>query len=194
MISGPAIRKKRKEMNLSVKDLAEALKVKPDNLYKWEKGTKPTDPEDYMKIENWLSGKLESVPHETNADSEKEPTPLQLMKIIITTNESIRKDHSELIQLHKDIVATNAKLADTNNELAKKIPDRPIEGAPQQNVQELNAIRAAVVEFLIEVASGKRFRNQQEAGQAYSKKVAELMGLVSEKDIQKHLYTLYNMK
>ncbi|MFL5809223.1 MAG: helix-turn-helix domain-containing protein [Flavisolibacter sp.] len=65
MIKGTEIRKKRKQMGLSAQGLAELLKVKVENLYKWEKGTKPTDPEDYIKLENWLSGKIENVPRET---------------------------------------------------------------------------------------------------------------------------------
>lgn len=81
-------------------------------------------------------------------------------------------------------------LTESNRELTKRITAN----APQQNDQELTAIRAAVVEFVIEVASGKRFRNRQEAGQAYSKKVAELMGLASETDIQKHLDKFYISK
>ena len=65
MISGQEIRSKRKSLGLSANDLALKINVKLDNLYKWEKGAKPQDPEDYLKLMNWYNGKLESVPHET---------------------------------------------------------------------------------------------------------------------------------
>jgi uncharacterized protein YnzC (UPF0291/DUF896 family) len=58
---------------------------------------------------------------------------------------------------------------------------------PQQTSQELIAIRQAVVEFVIEVASGKRYKDRHEAGQAYSKKVAELIDATKGKGIQTNL-------
>jgi transcriptional regulator with XRE-family HTH domain len=62
---GRAIRKKRDELGLSARQLAEQLQVDKGNLYKWEKGHTPADPQDYIKITNWLGAGVESVPRET---------------------------------------------------------------------------------------------------------------------------------
>jgi transcriptional regulator with XRE-family HTH domain len=66
MFTGEQIRIKRKQLGLSAQELADVLQVKKDNVYKWEKGTRPTDPQEYQRLENWLSGKMENVPHETS--------------------------------------------------------------------------------------------------------------------------------
>lgn len=67
-----AIRKKRKELKLSAPQLAELLNVSLQNLYKWEKGTRPTNPEDYIKLESWLTGKLEIVPNSIMPETKEE--------------------------------------------------------------------------------------------------------------------------
>jgi len=59
---------KRRELKMSVKGLADLLAIDVENLYKWEKGTKISDPGAYNKLENWLSNKVENVPHETKED------------------------------------------------------------------------------------------------------------------------------
>lgn len=66
MYNGKPIKDKRKELGLSAKELAEIIGVKEGNIYKWEKGTKPHDPENFLKIQNWLSGKTETVTDSKN--------------------------------------------------------------------------------------------------------------------------------
>lgn len=77
MFTGEEIRQKRNQSGLSAQDLANLLKVSKDNIYKWEKGHRPKNAEDYMKVENWLAGKLENVPRATLAEDSGEPGPGQ---------------------------------------------------------------------------------------------------------------------
>lgn len=123
MFTGEDIRKKREKLDLSVKELADLLSVKVDNLYKWEKGTKPSDPEDFIKIESWLKGKpLESIPNNgvENVPKENFPalsppvpdTPLPgaatLQDLIAAKDELIRKaeDYAAKMEEHyKDLLA-----------------------------------------------------------------------------------------
>lgn len=65
MFTGQDIRDKRKKLGLSAEELAEILGVSKDNIYKWEKGHKPGSGDNYLKVENWLSGKTENVPRVT---------------------------------------------------------------------------------------------------------------------------------
>jgi transcriptional regulator with XRE-family HTH domain len=71
MISGPEIKAKRKALGLTVIQLAENLGVSKDNLYKWEKGHLPSNPEDYNKLEKWLNG-IELFPREMKESNGKE--------------------------------------------------------------------------------------------------------------------------
>lgn len=64
MVEGIEIRKRRKGLGLSAKELADILGVKEANIYKWEKGHKPNNPEEYLLLQRWLNGKFENVPHE----------------------------------------------------------------------------------------------------------------------------------
>lgn len=57
---GEQIKKKRKIDKISVPKLALLLGLKQENIYKWERGSKPSDPEEYQKITTWL--KLEQIP------------------------------------------------------------------------------------------------------------------------------------
>lgn len=119
----------------------------------------------------------------SDADVSGEPTPMQLMKIIVETNESIRKDHSELISLHKQIVETNAKLADTNSELAKKIPE-PIASERQQIPSDVEAKLNAALGLLFEIGSGKKFQSKQELQMFWNKKISAELGLIESTDTQ----------
>lgn len=78
MFTGDEIKRMRKQQNISAIKLAHLLNVKVENLYKWEKGHRPTDPTDYIKIESWLSGKLENVPRDTVSTGNNLDTPKEL--------------------------------------------------------------------------------------------------------------------
>ncbi len=73
MFSGEEIRKKRKSLGLSAAELAILLNVSRESLYKWEKGHRPNNAEEYIRLEKWLNGKLENVPHENMAEEPQIP-------------------------------------------------------------------------------------------------------------------------
>lgn len=64
MTLGEKIKAKRKQDRLSAPDLGAKLGLNYNNIYKWEKGSTPSNPEEYAKIDRWLNN-LENVPHET---------------------------------------------------------------------------------------------------------------------------------
>lgn len=51
---GEKIKVLRKTQRMSVVEFADLHGLNKDNLYKWEKGTKPSDPEDFLKLEKIL--------------------------------------------------------------------------------------------------------------------------------------------
>ncbi|HEU4903200.1 MAG TPA: helix-turn-helix transcriptional regulator [Flavisolibacter sp.] len=124
-----AIKRKRKEESLSAKDLASKIQVRVDNLYKWEKGTKPTDPEDYLKVMNWLNGKVESIPK----IEEKVLLPAQdssqpIIQVVLNLS-YIGKKNADSIDKMADSNLLNAKsiatlvnlLASSNSDLAAQL-------------------------------------------------------------------------
>jgi transcriptional regulator with XRE-family HTH domain len=175
MFSGQEIRKKRKSLGLSAKALSAALEIKVENLYKWENGTKPTDPEDYIKIENWLSGKLETVPRETTLPTPAPPPSSELTDLIAS---------NRMMAEAMIIDARNREnLTEANRELAKKVTA----SAPEQNQQDAYAMRSAFLELLGQVGSGKRWKSPEEVKVAYNKFLVDAMGLTTSKDTQKSL-------
>jgi transcriptional regulator with XRE-family HTH domain len=113
MFTGEEIRKKRKQSGLSVEELADLLKVNKDNLYKWEKGIKPSRPEDYLAIENWLNKILENVPRETGNRSNSNSEPLEVYKDkYITLLEQTLKEKQETtrgLELHLNVTEEKQK-------------------------------------------------------------------------------------
>jgi phage repressor protein C with HTH and peptisase S24 domain len=66
---GEKIKAFRKGIPLSAKDFAAKYQLNIDNLYKWEKGTKPSDPADFLKLERILNGTAEETGEEENKES-----------------------------------------------------------------------------------------------------------------------------
>lgn len=67
-------------------DVSQLTGIPSDRIYKWEKGTKPNDAEDLLKIRAYLEGKLESggkdnlesVPKNVTA----EPSAMQILSVL----------------------------------------------------------------------------------------------------------------
>lgn len=54
MLDGNKLREKRKKLGLSAEKLASLLGVTQESLYKWEKGTQPSNPDHYLRLTKWL--------------------------------------------------------------------------------------------------------------------------------------------
>jgi transcriptional regulator with XRE-family HTH domain len=100
VLDGKEIRKKRDLLGLSARELADLLNVDKANLYKWEKGHMPSDPTDYIKIENWLkNGHAESVPKSTISGSLENKNEDQLNMVLPLGDLKVTlKDHFDLLK------------------------------------------------------------------------------------------------
>lgn len=116
MFTGKDIITKREAEKLSAIQLAEKLQVNVHNLYKWQKGKKPQDPEDYRKVENWLSSKIESVPVITVNKIEQLAPQSSTDKLLDAMNELLRKQNflleGKIESLEKKIVGVQSNLND----------------------------------------------------------------------------------
>lgn len=55
MFTGQQIRDKRLSLKWSAERLAKHLKTKLGNIYKWELGKIPRDPETYTRVDEWIN-------------------------------------------------------------------------------------------------------------------------------------------
>jgi transcriptional regulator with XRE-family HTH domain len=59
---GVQLRVYRKSKGHSVQKVSELTGIPADRIYKWEKGTRPSDAEDLLKIRAYMGGEVESAP------------------------------------------------------------------------------------------------------------------------------------
>lgn len=71
---GTQLKTYRKSKGHSVQRVSEITGIPADRIYKWEKGTRPSDAEDLLKIREYMAGKLERGQKE-NGKLESDPTP-----------------------------------------------------------------------------------------------------------------------
>lgn len=62
---GKRLKTKRQRYKLSAQQVASIIDVSKENIYKWEKGTTPRDPEEYMRLMEFLNE--ENVPSKLEA-------------------------------------------------------------------------------------------------------------------------------
>lgn len=109
---GEDIKAKRKADRLSANDLAIKLGLKMENIYKWESGSIPSDPEEYAKVAAWLNNS-EYVP-------------------IIGD-----KKHVDVLQV---VLGRIAALTETQNQILKQNQDE-IVGGIKDIKSDLNSVR-----------------------------------------------------
>lgn len=105
---GEKIKAKRKKERLSAEDLATKLGLKSTNIYKWERGSTPSNPEEYMKITQWLNN-LESTPIHKTAEDDKvkvetkaSNNPNPYLKLLEDNDRFFKTEyHNLLISLNK---------------------------------------------------------------------------------------------
>jgi len=56
-------------------DVSQITGIPANRIYKWEKGTKPNDAEDLLKIKSYLKGELETIPKADLKTSEDSGVP-----------------------------------------------------------------------------------------------------------------------
>lgn len=114
MFTAADIIAKQKQEGISAKELAEKLNVRIENLYKWRKGKRPQDPEDYKKVERWLNGEIESVPLEKPSGpipENKKPDRIeQLLEMMI----GLTKTQNTLLERQTKNIEEKVLVIDSN--------------------------------------------------------------------------------
>lgn len=114
---GEQIKKKRKELGLSAEKLAERLSIKAaTNIYKWENGSMPSDPEEYQRILAWLHGSENGVNSTITMRAEDRIAELLRDKEVL--RESIQLSLNALLEGHEVI---KLKIDSSLNDLSGKI-------------------------------------------------------------------------
>lgn len=166
MLNQKLIREKRKRLKMTVDELSEQLGISRENLYKWEKGTKITDMDAYRKLENWLRGEMENVPHENGNTSSNAP--------VTDFKAFYGHDFSALVKAHLLLVESNSRLSIAHERLSRKvdITVRENEETRLAAAANIDALRDILKEQAVESGlfqSGRAFL------EAYDKKVNEFV-------------------
>jgi transcriptional regulator with XRE-family HTH domain len=118
---------KRKELNLSVQSMARLLNLPADNIYKWQKGTRPLDLDHVRKLERFIEGRFDLFvnqgklpanyeyenavakifPRTPTNDFVNEPQPSNMLmedeRIIVLQKEIIKLQAEQIEQLKKEL-------------------------------------------------------------------------------------------
>lgn len=99
---------------MSAEDLARKLGLKKENIYKWEKGSKPQDPEEFEKIMNWLNN-LENIPRGIEQQQPirtEQLDPLILAQAVLNlteSNKTLANNNDRLVTLLESNLGGNGK-------------------------------------------------------------------------------------
>ena len=158
MFTGDDIIRKRKADGLTAIELADLLQVSVANLYKWQKGARPTDTEDYIKIENWLNEKIENNSTSAkNAELDEDYEKLYISEL---------KDKIRILQDHNSFLARNFEVS--------------LSAIHQTTIAQLAHQKALAWYQASNVAKGDPEKTEKEIVKL-NNKVAEFAGLKSEK-------------
>ncbi|MFT3679809.1 MAG: helix-turn-helix transcriptional regulator [Ferruginibacter sp.] len=154
---GQKIKDFRKVKRLSVKAFAEKYGFKQDSVYKWQKGTKPSDPEEYKKLESIL----ENNPKGKSLDDE-DFNPDQSLNDLIATNRKLADAHYEMALAHKELALANNKHADNNAALINRLVTT--EDGQEETALSRVATFAELMRVVAEVGTGvKKWASLDEA-------------------------------
>ncbi len=121
---GQQIKEKRKKDRISAEDLAIKLNLKKENIYKWERGSTPSNPEEFQRINDWLTGKVDQIPNYSN-DHEK------YVALLESTNRNLERSiQLSLIAIQEGQQVLQAKISaglDQVLKISSILQNKPVE-------------------------------------------------------------------
>ncbi|MGN6293752.1 MAG: helix-turn-helix domain-containing protein [Chitinophagaceae bacterium] len=140
---GEAIKRKRQELGISAQQLAEILGVKLFRIYKWEGGAKPSDPEVWARLHEWLN--LETEANQVNSTGS-----IKGSNII----ERIIQQQNNLLEvLTKQSEALTVQ-SETANRILQRLTDK-VEKKVESIDANLSGALAGVSSLALQVHSGR---------------------------------------
>lgn len=97
---GTQLRVYRKSKGHSVQKVSELTGIPADRIYKWEKGTRPSDAEDLLKIRAYMNGEVEGKPNNNG------------MELETTSNTNLTRDPIAILTRWREDI--EAKYQDSN--------------------------------------------------------------------------------
>ncbi len=95
-----------------MKDVSEITGIPADRIYKWEKGTKPGDAEDLLKIRSYLEGKLENrVASNLESLPNEMPPESAAMKILSVLADAFKEQARALAHQAEIMRSIESKMA-----------------------------------------------------------------------------------
>jgi transcriptional regulator with XRE-family HTH domain len=155
---GKRIKEKRKAERLSAEDLAVKLGTKKENIYKWEEGAKPSDPEIFSRLNGWLANTY----FNTNKSEQQPENTISFREHLEAVKEQKRMAEQYAKELKEIIIAQLTGL-DHKLTAAGKNLDAALAAAFQQSLT-MDAMGSTVLESLARLEKKKPDSLVLEAG------------------------------
>lgn len=181
---GERIKKFRLSKGLSAKAFADKYDLILANLYKWEKGTRPSDYDDMLKIESILSRQNSDITHlvnepqaeyKTETPKEREMNDYMALKSIAESNRMLAESQMIAAESAKILAESQRQLVNTNADLVMLYRQTTV-GAGSGNVANVQAKLDMLLVTIAEVASGKKYHSKEEALATMGKRFYESSG------------------
>jgi predicted transcriptional regulator len=116
---GDAIKKKRKDLKLSVPLLSYIIGFPVTNIYKWEAGTRPLERDATNKLEKFVKGDYDTLAKKTIA--EKKAGLLPTKKGV---EQNIFRESVEIVQLKENLIESQKETIDTQKKLIENLQEQ----------------------------------------------------------------------
>lgn len=110
---GARIKEKRDSQDLSAEKLALKLGVTKENIYKWERGSKPSDPDQLAALMKWLND-LENGTNKMADGTAKHEAKPDLLATLMETMTQLMKTQNSLLEEQKKEVVSKISTIETN--------------------------------------------------------------------------------
>jgi len=165
------------DKGISIVALSNKMNIPKDRLYKWRRGSIPSDPDDWKKLQDYASTNLTNVPnsgteennqntvHDDGGGTEhgkyqskppKEADAMAALFELASSNKLLAQAHDKQAEANKQQAEANRQLSEANKILALNAT-KLIENVGQQNAEAFEARFGALLELLKEVAQGQRY-------------------------------------
>jgi transcriptional regulator with XRE-family HTH domain len=155
------IKKMRKKEEISAEKLAKKIGVSKENIYKWEGGSKPSDPEAFARLTAWLNSSENSTNLSERPSAGYVPTERLIEVLERDAERYYNLAMAQLTGIDKKLEGINSNLTDA------------LGGVFQQSLK-MEAVSTVALKALSEIQGKKPDALQKEADKRQREKLDEL--------------------
>lgn len=169
-------------LRLSALDLALRLKTNHQNIYKWEKGSKPSDPSEYLRLMDWLENDIkgesvESITLQERVDRYNTKADEKLSNLALL---NLTESNKALAESNKDLAKAHLQLTENNHLLTAAVLKNTVNGDPGTSPDVIATLQA-LQEYTAEISAQLNKTTVQKAGAVLGTKMTEKLKALQKK-------------